>query len=213
MDRVAWLQVAARAHRWLESREPTRVSRLRAEVDRYLADLERLGLSPRVVGRAYSPGVVARYAVREGLALLGGLPLAAWGVASHALPYALTALAARCLAPSGDVAATVKLIAGAILYPACWALEAWTAWRLLGGWGLFLFLVLLIPSGLFALGWQARLERVRRDARAFVRFLWDRDLLGRLAARRRALAEETESLARLLPAEVLALRSPDEPPR
>jgi 1-acyl-sn-glycerol-3-phosphate acyltransferase len=213
MDRVAWLQVAARAHRWLAAREPVRVSRLRAEVDRYLADLERLGLSPRVVSRAYSPGVVGRYAVREGLALLGGLPLAAWGVASHALPYALTALAARCLAPSGDVAATVKLIAGAILYPACLALEAWTAWRLLGGWGLVLFLVLLIPSGLFALGWQARLERVRRDARAFVRFLWDRDLLGRLAARRRALAEETESLARLLPAEVLALRSPDEPPR
>jgi 1-acyl-sn-glycerol-3-phosphate acyltransferase len=211
MDRVAWLQVAARAHRWLASREPVRVSRLRAEVERYLADLERLGLSPRVVDRAYPPGVVARYSLREGLALLGGLPLAAWGVASHALPYALTALAARCLASSGDVAATVKLVAGAIIYPACWALEAWMAWRLLGAWGLIPFLVLLIPSGLFALGWQARLARVRRDARAFVRFLWDRDLLARLAARRRALAEETERLARLLPAEVLAPRAPDEP--
>ena len=211
MDRVAWLQVAARAHRWLAAREPVRVSRLRAEVERYLADLERLGLSPRVVGRAYSPGVVARYALREGLVLLGGLPLAAWGVASHALPYALTALAVRCLAPSGDVAATVKLVAGAILYPACWAFEAWMAWRLLGAWGLIPFLALLIPAGLFALGWQARLERVRRDARAFVRFLWDRDLLARLAARRRGLVEETESLARLLPAEVLAPVRPDEP--
>jgi hypothetical protein len=211
MERVAWLQVAARAHRWLASREPVRVSRLRAEVERYLADLERLGLSPRVVDRAYSPGVVARYALREGFVLLGGLPLAAWGVASHALPYALTALAARCLAPSGDVAATVKLVAGAILYPAGWALEAWIGWRLLGAWGLGAFLLLLIPSGLFALGWQARLERVRRDARAFVRFLGDRDLLARLAARRRGLVEETESLARLLPAEVRAPVRPDEP--
>lgn len=210
-DRVAWLRVAARAHRWLASREPIRVSRLRAEVERYLADLERLGLSARVVARAYSPAVVARYALREASALLGGLPLAVWGVASHALPYALTALAARCLAPSGDVAATVKVVAGAILYPACWTLEAWTAWRLLGGWGLLAFLVLLIPSGLFALGWQARLGRVRRDARAFVRFLWDRDLLARLAARRRALVEETDSLARLVPKEVLAPPGSDGP--
>ena len=52
--------------------------------------------------------------------------------------------------------------------------------------------------------WTAAIkERVRRDAWAFVRFLWDRDLLARLAARRRALVEETETLARLLPAEVL----------
>jgi hypothetical protein len=103
--------------------------------------------------------------------------------------------------------ATVKLAAGAVLYPACWALEAWGAWWFLGrwgGWGLAAFVVGLIPTGLFALGWQARLARVRRDARAFVRFLWDRDLLARLAARRRALVRETDTLARLVPAEVLA---------
>ena len=203
-ERVAWVQVATRAYRWLAPRAPARVARLRAEVERYLADLERLGLSPHVVGRAYPPGVARRYALREGLALLGGLPLALWGLASHALPYWLTALAARGLATSADVTATVKLVAGAVLYPACWTLEAWGAWRILGGWGLAAFLVGLIPTGLFALGWQARLARVRRDARAFVRFLWDRDLLARLAARRRSLVEETEMLARLLPAEVLA---------
>ena len=157
-----------------------------------------------MVGRAYPPGVARRYAIREGLALLGGLPLAAWGLASHALPYWLTALAARGLAASADLTATVKLVAGAVLYPACWALEAWGAWRILGGWGLAAFLVGLIPTGLFALGWQARLARVRRDARAFVRFLWDRDLLARLAARRRALVEETERWRGYLPAEVLA---------
>jgi hypothetical protein len=62
----------------------------------------------------------------------------------------------------------------------------------------------LIPGGMFALGWQARLERVRRDAWAFLRFLWDRDLLARLAARRRALVDETDALAKLLPSGVLA---------
>jgi 1-acyl-sn-glycerol-3-phosphate acyltransferase len=205
-DRVAWVQAAARGYRWLAAHEPIRVGRLRAEVERYLADLERLGLSPRAVGRAYSPGTVARYTLREAAVLLGGLPLALWGVLSHALPYALTALAARRLAPTADVAATVKLSAGAVLYPACWALEAWVVWRVLGRWGglgLAVFLLALVPTGLAALGWQARLARVRRDARAFVRFLWDRDLLVRLAARRRALVAETEALAGRVPAEVL----------
>lgn len=203
-ERVAWVRAATRAYRWLAPRAPARVARFRAEVESYLADLERLGLSPQTVGRAYPPGVARRYAVREGLALLGGLPLALWGLASHAVPYWLTALAAKGLGTSADVTATVKLVAGAVLYPACWALEAWAVWRILGGWGLAAFLVGLIPTGLFALGWQARLARVRRDARAFVRFLWDRDLLARLAARRRALVEETESMARDLPAEALA---------
>jgi glycerol-3-phosphate O-acyltransferase / dihydroxyacetone phosphate acyltransferase len=202
-ERVAWVQLATRAYRWLAPRAPARVARLRGEVEGYLADLERLGLSPQVVGRAYPPGVARRYAAREGLALVGGLPLAVWGLASHALPYWLTALVARCLATSADVTATIKLVAGAVLYPACWALEAWAVWRWLGAWGLSAFLVALIPTGLFALGWQARLARVRRDAWAFLRLLRDRDLFARLAARRRALVDETDALARLLPAEVL----------
>jgi glycerol-3-phosphate O-acyltransferase / dihydroxyacetone phosphate acyltransferase len=202
-ERVAWVQLATRAYRWLAPRAPARVARLRGEVEGYLADLERLGLSPQVVGRAYPPGVARRYAAREGLALVGGLPLAVWGLASHALPYGLTALVARCLATSADVTATIKLVAGAVLYPACWALEAWAVWRWLGAWGLSAFLVALIPTGLFALGWQARLARVRRDAWAFLRLLRDRDLFARLAARRRALVDETDALARLLPAEVL----------
>jgi glycerol-3-phosphate O-acyltransferase / dihydroxyacetone phosphate acyltransferase len=213
-DRVAWIQAAARAYRWLEPREPARVNRLRAEVDRYLADLEGLGLTPQMVGRTYPPGVARRYALREGFAFVASLPLAIWGLASHAVPYWLTALAARGLATSADVTATIKVVGGVVLYPVCWALEAWIVWRVLGPWGLTAFLVGLVPSGLFALGWQARLERVRRDAWAFLRFLWDRDLFARLAARRRRLVEETEALAKLLPADVLGGGvSPGEPGR
>ena len=213
-ERVAWVQVATRAYRWLAPRAPGQVARFRAEVESYLADLERIGLSPDVVARGYPPGTARRYALREGLALLGGLPLAAWGLASHALPYWLTRVVARWLRTQADVTATIKLIAGAVLYPACWALEAWGVFRLLGGWGLGAFLAGLIPTGLFALGWQARLARVRRDARAFLRFLGHRDLLVRLAARRRALVDETERLARLLPPEVLAGGAdPGDPPR
>ena len=52
-ERVAWVQAATRAYRWLRHRDPARVARLRAEVESYLAELERVGLSPRVIDRAY----------------------------------------------------------------------------------------------------------------------------------------------------------------
>src|SRR4030095_6707070 len=41
--RVAWVQVATRAYRWLAPRAPARVARLRGEVEGYLAAPERLG--------------------------------------------------------------------------------------------------------------------------------------------------------------------------
>jgi 1-acyl-sn-glycerol-3-phosphate acyltransferase len=212
---AAWLRQATRAYRYLLPREPARLARLRGEVERYLRDLAALQVADHQVSRRYPPGALLRYAAREGVALAGGLPLALWGFASHALPYGLTALAARVARPEGDVEATVKLAAAALLYPACWAVEGWTAWRLGGGWALAGFLLALVPTGLVALGWRARLARVRRDARGFLRFLRDRDVLARLRARRRALGDELWALVRLVPAGVLdgrAGKDADPPP-
>ena len=53
--------------------------------------------------------------------------------------------------------------------------------------------------GLFALAWQERSLRFRRDAAAFVRFLAKPDLHARLAARRDALLAEMRALAALVP--------------
>ena len=67
-----------------------------------------------------------------------------------------------------------------------------------------------MPTGLVALSWRDRLARVRKDARGFVRFLVDRDLLTRLRARRRALMDELEALAGLVPESILAGPGPVE---
>jgi hypothetical protein len=57
-----------------------------------------------------------------------------------------------------------------------------------------------LPTGFFALAWQERLGRARHEARAFLRFLVDRDLRQHLTARRRALADELTALAGLVDA-------------
>ena len=121
----------------------------------------------------------------------------------HLLPYKLTALAVRALRPEEDVLATYKVMAGLVLYPAAWALEAWAAWRLGGSSLLAVFLLSLLPAGFFALAWTERLERMRREARGLLAVLVDRDLRGHLLARRGAIMEEFQELLRRVPEPVL----------
>jgi glycerol-3-phosphate O-acyltransferase/dihydroxyacetone phosphate acyltransferase len=202
-DRAAWRQRAARADQYLAAAEPARLAALRGRLERYTKDLELAGLSDRDLSEGYRTAAVLRYAFREGLALAFGLPLALWGVLNHIVPYQATALAVRAIKPEPDVLATYKVVAGLALFPLCWALEGWSAWRLGGGPLLAAFLIALLPTGFFALSWTERLHRVGREARGLLTVLVDRDLRAHLLARRRAIMTEFQDLLRLVPAPVL----------
>jgi glycerol-3-phosphate O-acyltransferase/dihydroxyacetone phosphate acyltransferase len=207
-DRAAWRQRAARADRYLIEAEPARIAALRSRLERYVKDLELAGLTNRDLSQGYGTFAVLRYGLREGLALVLGLPLALWGVVNHVVPYQATALAVRALKPEPDVLATYKIVAGLVLFPVGWGLEGWTAWRLGGGWlgvnWLFwAFLVSLLPTGFFALSWTERLDRVRREARGLLAVLVDRDLRGHLLGRRRTIMAEFQDLLLLVPEPVL----------
>ena len=113
------------------------------------------------------------------------------------LPYALTRVAVAAMRRTEEEEATDKMAAGLVLYPLCWALEAWLVKRVAGLWVLVAFLLLLVPSALIALAWRERLARVARQARAFGRFVLDRRLHADLIAERRALVSEAMTLAEL----------------
>jgi 1-acyl-sn-glycerol-3-phosphate acyltransferase len=205
--RTAWLQRALRAYRYLLARDPDRIQALAQSVERYARDLEGAGVTDEQLSRSYAPSVVRRYALHEGLPLLLGVPLAALGLVIHVLPYQLTWLVVRTLRPDPDAEATYKIVAGVVLYPLGWAVEGWLVWRLGGGLALVLFVLLLAPTGFFALTWWERLARVRREARGFLHFLVRRDLHTRLRERRRALVRELGALAEQVPESVLAADS------
>jgi hypothetical protein len=119
------------------------------------------------------------------------------------VPYQATALVVRALKPEPDVLATYKVLVGILVFPVCWLLEGWTAWRLGGGPLLVLFLVSLLPTAFFALSWTERLERLRRETRGLLAVLLDRDLRAHLLARRRAIMAEFQDLLRHVPESVL----------
>ena len=193
--RVAALQEVSRAYRTLLQEAPDQVAAFRQRVAAYSDDLESSRLAADALPASYPPRVVLRWALREGLPLVVGLPLALLGIVIHGIAYQLTRLAVRMLAPGDEEQATYKILAGALLYPASWVAEGVAAWKLGGGWALAAFCVALLPAGFFALAWQERLARARRDARGFFAFLLDRDLRRRLITRREALREELIALA------------------
>ncbi len=203
LARTAWRQRAARAHAYLSTAEPLRMTALRRRLERYVKDLELAGLTDRDLSQGYPLRAVLRYALRQGFALVLGLPLALWGLVNHALPYGVTALVVRALKPEADVEATYKLAVGLVLYPVCWALEGWGMWRAGGRSVLLVFLLSLLPTGFFALSWTARVEQVRRDARGLIAVLLDRDLRGHLLGRRREIMAEFQALVQLVPEPVL----------
>jgi 1-acyl-sn-glycerol-3-phosphate acyltransferase len=193
--RVAWMQQAMAAFRRLRAGDPEQAAALRGRVEAYARDLERAGLAGAEPVGAYPARVVAWYALREGGTLLLGLPLALVGMVLHALPYRLTGAVVRRIGRTAEEEATDKIAVGLVLYPVCWLAEGWLAARLGGGWALAGFAVALLPAGFLALAWRERVDRVRRDARAFLRFLAAPDLAARLLARRRALVDELAALA------------------
>lgn len=207
---VAWKQDVMRAARYLAEREPARVAELRRRVELYRVHLDEVGLTSEQLGRPYTPGLVLRYVLDNTITLLLGLPLALWGMLCHAGPYTVTGCAVRRLDRSEDEAATDKIAAGLVFYPLFWTIEGGLFWWLAGGWGLVVFVMLLAPAGLVALGWRDRLARVGRQARAVARFLADRDLHRGLLGERRMLVEELTALAGLVPDAVRQGRSERE---
>jgi hypothetical protein len=202
--RAEWRRRAAAAYQYLLPREPARVAALRQELERYAKDLDDARMEAPHLSGTFPARTVLRYAAAQGSAVLLGMPLALWGIASHALPYWLTALAVRLARPEPDVEATFKVAAGVLLYPLAWLAEGWALYRIGGGALLAPFVALLVPGGFFALGWSVRLARVTRDTRAWLAFLRDRDLHGQLAARRRDIMRELTALVEIVPASALS---------
>jgi hypothetical protein len=103
--------------------------------------------------------------------------------------------------------ATDKIAAGLVFYPLFWGLEAWASLRWGGLWAAAALIALLFPAAFFALAWRDRLQRLRRDTRAFVQCRRDRGLPARLLAARQGLTAELRELARLVPEEWPDLKS------
>jgi hypothetical protein len=153
-ERVARRRVIAAGIERLRVADPDRYETILLRLRRYDQRLARFGFRDRHLDWQISAAEAALFAARESLFAIPLLPLAAAALTMFAVPYRLTAYAARWFTREPDVAATAKVVAGTIIYAAWLALLAGAGWWI-GGTRVALLVLALLPAlavgGLFAI--------------------------------------------------------------
>ena len=126
--RIARRQAIADGIERLRTADPGRYEEILVRVRRYDQRLRRFGLRDRHLDMAVSSKNAWRFAIREGLLAIVLGPLAVAGLVLFFVPYWLTAVAARLATKESDVAATAKLISGAIIYAVWLAVLVTVLW-------------------------------------------------------------------------------------
>ena len=166
----------------LRSSHPDRYDDILLRVRRYDARLRRFGVRDRHLSTDPAAADVVRFAAREALMALVLGPLALAGLAVFIVPYAGTALAAAAATRDEDVAASAKVLSGALIYGAwCGLLVAALGWRwgAAAAWTGAAALPVLAISALFAIERESAvvetvrawwtLRRIRTGTRALRR--------------------------------------------
>lgn len=153
-DRIARRRVIAAGIERLRESDAARYEEILMRVRRYDQRMRRFGLSDRDLDMNVSGADAARFAIREGaLAIVLG-PLTLAGLILFFIPYWLTAITARLVTREPDVAASAKVIGGAIIYAVWLAVLVTATWQVLGpATGLItaVLLPLIAVAALFAL--------------------------------------------------------------
>jgi glycerol-3-phosphate O-acyltransferase/dihydroxyacetone phosphate acyltransferase len=152
-ERVERRRIIAAGIERLRTADPQRYDEILMRLHRYQQRLQRFGLRDRHLDWAVSTGDAMRFALREALAAVVLVPLAAVALIVFAIPYHLTGYGARWFTGEPDVAATAKVVGGFLVY-AVWLLAfvavAWW-WRgSMAGMVTLLLVPVVAVAGLFA---------------------------------------------------------------
>jgi glycerol-3-phosphate O-acyltransferase / dihydroxyacetone phosphate acyltransferase len=179
----------------LRAQAPERLASITSRIGRYESELQQSGLDPHTLQA--NPGAVFRMTESLGslITLVLVMPLAIIGLVINYPAYRLVGFAATQVSKGeDDVVSTIKVIAGALLFPLTWLIVS-TVIEL--RWGLVAGLVALViaPVAAYAaLYFFERLDRFVASARALLFFHFRRWGFLQLVDERRAIREEIERL-------------------
>ena len=181
----------------LRTHAPERLEEITARITRYETELREAGLDPQTLKPAAARGTRQVGKTVKGLGvLILGLPLALIGAIVNYPAYRMVGFIATGLSRGDEgIVATIKLIAGALLFPLAWILLALAVGFSFGALAGVGALVLAPISGYVALLVFERLDDLRAGARAAVVSRFQRWGYLRLVAERRAIRQEIMQLA------------------
>jgi hypothetical protein len=206
-ERIERRRLIAAGIERVRSADPVRYDELLLRLHRYQERLQRFGLRDRHLDWTIPTSEAMRFAARELAAAVVLVPIAVAALMTFAIPYWLTAYAARWFTREPDVAATAKVAGGFLIYSA-WLLTLTAGAWWMSGLGAALVTALGLPAlavtGLIAI---ERESAVLDAVRAW--FLLRRtkpDTRARLRRRRSELADVLDEVNTWL-AEVESTRS------
>lgn len=190
-ERLARRQAIAAGIERLRTADAARYEEILMRVRRYDERLRRFGLRDRHLDLEVSAADAVRFAIREGAAALVLAPLALGGLVLFFVPYWLTALAARIATRESDVAASAKVISGALIHAAWLAILVALVWMAIGAREAG-FAAVSVP--VFALAALFAIERESAVLEA-IRAWW---IVRRVRTGTRSLRKQRSELADLL---------------
>jgi glycerol-3-phosphate O-acyltransferase / dihydroxyacetone phosphate acyltransferase len=197
-ERLPRMQMFARGLAWLRTNDPSRHARLARKVRHYRALTETLGAQEGDVPPTYRTGATYRYIMREALMLGVGLPLAAVALIFWYPPYALNRMVVNRLHVEESGVATYKLGLSMLLMPITLMVWSLIAYLQFGWRGLVAALIGMPLLGWVLHRWSGRWDRVRQDARLFLKVAAHPGTRQKLAEQRAALVREFDDVAQRL---------------
>jgi glycerol-3-phosphate O-acyltransferase / dihydroxyacetone phosphate acyltransferase len=185
----------ARGLELMRSERPEELVDLRDRVLEFRRRLDLISADPKDLALKYQQKEVLSFVLRNGVALVFGLPLFLLGVLLFSAPYLLIRYTARLLRLPKDRVATFKFIGALVMTPVWQALLCWLAWRQWGNQGALMALLLTFPLALYTRYFLERRRASIRDALAFLQMSNRVKLKERLLVEGEKLSAEIERIA------------------
>jgi len=199
-ERVRRIRLLQEGARRLRAERPDQLAALESRVARYRRELSRKGISPAEVWLPIHTGRAAFFLLRELELGLIGLPLAAWGVLNHLLPYWAVRGIVRRRSVGRERFASTALCVGLPVFALGWVTQATLAALILPLPAAALYASSLPYTGAIALLYGDRVGSAWRRSRTFVTFLRHPEEHRRLKEEARGIALEIRGLSRTLEA-------------
>lgn len=158
----------------------------------YWRKLDALGLDDTALRERIPRGMAARCMARFVIGGAAGFIPAGAGAVVNYVPFLMTGVAARIIAPAAIQVSAGRIIAGVVFFSLAYAamaagLSRWAGWS----WpAVGLFLAISVPLGYFSLTYVRWLKTERERLRLAILVSRRRDLVARLRAERKALIRE-----------------------
>ena len=193
-------------YRGYRENNPAEVRAIQERWEAYRRQLRRFSIRDSWVTLSRTPMRAARFLIASALVMVGVLPLAIAGWITHYPAYWLIGALERRFNRHEDQSATVRLIAGIILFPLTYAIIlALLAW--LKGWHALLFGIVLLPvCGWAALRVAEERQRLKEAAKALRLALVPAEAVMEIRKERQEILDAVARLLREHPLEVVAQR-------